>query len=1094
MAFDFWHELGDVDVISDSENIKNLLKIPYSDNNISYFVHRIGNTLLIDDFDLHKYLLWRSEEDWKWLRTFIIKNVLNRFKEQNRKPYAIQHKTREFLEQKNLLSKFLYYSIEDSKKTEEKAYVPLKQKQPLLPQPKREDISDNQNHQYTRNVLWTFEDIRMLIGSDMPIFGNQSRPCISLRLRDMKKPINVLTGIDYWLDNLMCNVPEIFLCFHQNGIVQKYEVIKTEDLPSLENSKFSPKVIRNVAQNILSFLKANATKSGHTYWLFKAKNDDVVKLYDLTTLELLATTKENESAESSTDDKKDDQNPFTIPVAMLLYSVARNMKYSNEKLTAKQAGSIKQLLDNCLKLLPKDKYPQIVTSSHYILSDIQIQAGMDPANPCPSFNEAESDMDETPEDFYEEHSSDDETDNKSDEECYSAIQSIQDAMKEKTADKTKLSSRPAPLTLGTMKERTADALQNIISGLSCLQFFESESSMSQEKQKIKEQIIQEEQNPRLANPDVPIPMGWSPKGEKSRKAKKRSKKSESQAEPGTSKENEVQLDSKSLLMKGAPNVKTWNTHLKVLLFEKASLAYACLAEDAYSEKNFGKSLRYLKMSIMCQNLVIKYVAGMETQKSCLFGRAGDCYFQISKTLDCAQKFIDGYTNTESELDKQILIELEKEELVKDELPEPSGDEEEMLEASCQCYESSLTDIKASKFELVRRLGNVSLDCWSLKISKLIETFYFQVYNELGVHLMHKAQSLYNDFAEQKEPRKSDEASFEPPPVKLAMKSYGFLIKAVALFEGVKDTVNLIICNLNLGRFYRLSAHINTTYVTQASEFLHIQRKMYHESFKSYNKALAILENRKSNPELWDMVNWELSTSTFNLAKEIQDNTPVNCNKEEHEREVVELMMKALKLCDLDTDSSRQVLYCFRASLIHHRLGSYYQFVLRDLSGESKKRTKVLQLCRLNYEKSLRMLESLKEFKDYLQVQIEKIMVQEYLCEDTSNPSQKTRCLLLALTYLYETSNMLQLLLESQNIQEADEVLRLVTLFEVKLQSILMTLIKVAMSSKKADPKVAVYKKMYGITLRSNQKLELHELVKHLIEVLEKVKNCDARLE
>lgn len=170
MAFDFWRELGDVDVISDSENIKNLLKIPYSDTNaLSFFVHRIGNTLLIDDFDLAKYLLWKSEEDWQWLRSFIYQNVLSRMSEKDRKPIPILHKTREFLEQKNLLSKFLYYSIEDSKKIEEKEYVPMQLSQPLLPQPKREHFSDNKNHQFSRNVLWTFEDIRMLIGSDMQV-------------------------------------------------------------------------------------------------------------------------------------------------------------------------------------------------------------------------------------------------------------------------------------------------------------------------------------------------------------------------------------------------------------------------------------------------------------------------------------------------------------------------------------------------------------------------------------------------------------------------------------------------------------------------------------------------------------------------------------------------------------------------------------------------------------------------------------------------------------------------------------------------------------------------------------------------------------
>jgi len=52
----------------------------------------------------------------------------------------------------------------------------------------------------------------------------------------------------------MCNVPEV-VCYHLNGIVQKYELIKTEDLPNLDNSMFSSKVIRDVAQNILSSFK-----------------------------------------------------------------------------------------------------------------------------------------------------------------------------------------------------------------------------------------------------------------------------------------------------------------------------------------------------------------------------------------------------------------------------------------------------------------------------------------------------------------------------------------------------------------------------------------------------------------------------------------------------------------------------------------------------------------------------------------------------------------------------------------------------------------------------------------------------------------------
>ena len=45
--------------------------------------------------------------------------------------------------------------------------------------------------------------------------------------------------------------------------------MKTEDIPEMDNSGFSTTVVKDVAQNILSFLKVNAAKEGHTYWLYK---------------------------------------------------------------------------------------------------------------------------------------------------------------------------------------------------------------------------------------------------------------------------------------------------------------------------------------------------------------------------------------------------------------------------------------------------------------------------------------------------------------------------------------------------------------------------------------------------------------------------------------------------------------------------------------------------------------------------------------------------------------------------------------------------------------------------------------------------------
>ena len=136
---------------------------------------------------------------------------------------------------------------------------------------------DNCAHSpFQRTMNWTFENMKMLIGSDLPIFGDEKHPAVSLRLRDMNKPINVLTGIDCWLDNLMCNVPELAMCYHVDGIVQSYEIMKTEDIPYREGCQFPPNVIRDLATNLLSFLKANATKEGHTYWLFTSLFDCIL--------------------------------------------------------------------------------------------------------------------------------------------------------------------------------------------------------------------------------------------------------------------------------------------------------------------------------------------------------------------------------------------------------------------------------------------------------------------------------------------------------------------------------------------------------------------------------------------------------------------------------------------------------------------------------------------------------------------------------------------------------------------------------------------------------------------------------------------------
>lgn len=42
-------------------------------------VHRVENTLLLDEFDVHKHLMMQTEDDWEWLRKFFYNHILESF-------------------------------------------------------------------------------------------------------------------------------------------------------------------------------------------------------------------------------------------------------------------------------------------------------------------------------------------------------------------------------------------------------------------------------------------------------------------------------------------------------------------------------------------------------------------------------------------------------------------------------------------------------------------------------------------------------------------------------------------------------------------------------------------------------------------------------------------------------------------------------------------------------------------------------------------------------------------------------------------------------------------------------------------------------
>jgi len=346
----------------------------------------------------------------------------------------------------------------------------------------------------------------MLIGSDMPIFGDQDHPSVSLRLHNAEKPINILTGLDYWLDNMMCQVPEVMMCYHLDGIVQRYEIIKTEDLPKIsDEGKFSPRVVQDVAKNILSFLQSNAAKEGHTYWLFKGKDDDVVKLYDLTSLcnEATPSNSPNEkpAQEQSQGIKEGEcQSPFRTAVSMLLYKAARNMLQSNEQ-RANEGRTVKKALMKCLSLLDQAKFPHIATSAHFMLSDLYVPDDVNPA----SFGREESAYKST--DSSHSHT---ETNEEVDLDDPGEVKEINLSMLKLPPEEGRSSSPnqslPAPLLMDS-RQRCISALEHVIKGLELLGRLEKRNELI-EAEENKQREREERENQRMARPGEPIPMPY----------------------------------------------------------------------------------------------------------------------------------------------------------------------------------------------------------------------------------------------------------------------------------------------------------------------------------------------------------------------------------------------------------------------------------------------------------------------------------------------------------------------------------------------------------------------------------------------------------
>uniref|UniRef100_A0A4W6DMB0 Erythroid differentiation regulatory factor 1 n=1 Tax=Lates calcarifer TaxID=8187 RepID=A0A4W6DMB0_LATCA len=1081
MAYDFIDCIGDdVDVVSDSENIKKLLKIPYSKSHVSMAVHRVGRTLLLDELDIQELFMRSSQTgDWTWLKEFYQRLIDQKWQRKK--------KSKEHWYQKAILSKFLYYSINGdgaaepvpdnlNEGEEENGAEEYSSSWPTTFTSTQSDAEESDapkeglRNDFVRNIMWTFEDIHMLVGSNMPIFGGGRYPAVSLRLRDNNKPINILTGIDYWLDNLMCNVPELVMCFHVNGIVQKYEMIKTEDIPHLENSTFSTRVVKDIAQNILSFLKSNCTKEGHTYWLFKASGSDIVKLYDLTTL-----------CEEAEEEKC--QNPFTLPRVKFcqfqLYLVASNLMLKARQ-NRKHYGTIRTLLLNCVKLLDQERHPQIIASAHYMLSELfQLDEPPeeDGGESLRAGGSEDSYSDEDREDSDESSSYSNCSSPQDDSKAVAVIRSVGElSVPEKYKSTHQIRPSCAFPVSQDKEERCRHVLSYVLKGLKAV-----------------DGSIKKESDLPAADPNTPIPL----------KYEDRNAIGACTAEKGLSllleRAGPLQADQKHPTRSGMiPG--SWQHHMKLQLFLKASKAYYVLSDAATNLLKYGRALRYIKLSLQCYDAYCSVSGTLHPQvlhfhSQCL-SLCGDIQLMLAQNASNRAAYLEEYSYQTKE-DQEILHSLHRESSCQafNMATDLAMDPEYQLFVSSKCYEAAyellvseaLKDHASDQLaQVLKRLGNIR--------------------NEMGVYYMNQSAAMQTE----EEVKKSVSVAEQ----EMWKKSFAFFEKGMKDFEAIGDSTNTALLLCNTGRLMRIcaQAHCAMSADQTRGEFSPEEALYYNKAIDYYLRAMKSLASRENHAAVWDSVNWELSTTYFTLATLLQDYAPLSRKAQEQiEREVTEAMLKSLKYCDLQTESARQPLYQYRAATIHHRLASMYHSCFRNQVGDEHLRKQHRSLAELHYSKAVCLFLSLKDAPcELLRTLLERVAFAEFTMAGQNSSAAKLKSLTGALEIMTETRYAFQLIhkeLQEEQIEVGDgmcssdvgptsglnlqEVMKLIGVFEPSFSFLLLQLIKLMTTMKrkpsnKDEELLITYKNVYSKLLRAEKNAPLLSRVGLYIELLQQL--------
>ncbi|CAH1443069.1 unnamed protein product [Lactuca virosa] len=298
----------EIDVIAPADILKQIFKIPYSRARLSIAVHRIGQSLVLNtgpDVEEGEKLVRRHKQSqcaekslfWNFAMHSVRMEACDCPATQNPEPeerlnssFLPGNRTSEYPQGKQ--DSFLWGGKKNQRNKDNDAVKKVTQvKEKSRSSMQESDMYRRVNRDgFLRVLFWKFNNLRMFLGSDLLIFSNEKYVAVSLHLWDVSRQVTPLTWLEAWLDNVMASVPELAICYHQNGVVQGYELLKTDDIFLSKGVSedgtpaFHPHIVRQNGHSVLRFLQENCKQDPGAYWLYKNAGEDNIQLFDLSVI------------------------------------------------------------------------------------------------------------------------------------------------------------------------------------------------------------------------------------------------------------------------------------------------------------------------------------------------------------------------------------------------------------------------------------------------------------------------------------------------------------------------------------------------------------------------------------------------------------------------------------------------------------------------------------------------------------------------------------------------------------------------------------------------------------------------------------------